>query len=137
MGNIRRPVTVEFAKHELPVTDADIKLRMTLMLELARSEKILSLTISTRRYMTREQQFVFEGVAKSPRSPQTARKAKRRNLPFFTASSAALRQAGGNGAPCDDDDEQATTSSTTRCRSEVEAQLARARKRAKVFAPPL
>jgi len=59
----RETVVVEFAKHELPITDRDIKLRMMRLLELARSEKILSLTITTRSYMTREQRFLFEGIA--------------------------------------------------------------------------
>jgi len=59
----RETVVVEFAKHELPITDADVRRRMTLLLELARSEKILSLAITTRSYMTKEQRFVFDGIA--------------------------------------------------------------------------
>ncbi len=60
---IRATVKVEFSRAELPVTDADVRRRMTLLLELDRGDKILSLTIKTRAYMQREQRFVFEGVA--------------------------------------------------------------------------
>jgi len=65
----RRNVTVEFARHGLPIMDKDIRRRMTLLLELARGDKILSLNITTRAYLTREQRFVFEGVAQISEGP--------------------------------------------------------------------
>jgi hypothetical protein len=59
----RRKVTVEFAKSELPVSDDDVRRRMTLMLELDRADKILSLTIKTRERRLSDAALVFEGVA--------------------------------------------------------------------------
>ena len=61
MTHALRTVTVSFKKREEPVADEDIRVRMAQALELARGERILSLSILTREFKPAAQLFVFEG----------------------------------------------------------------------------
>ena len=63
MKKARKTVVVEFAKHELPVHDEDVMLRMLQTVEMKRGDKISNVRIISREFKLLERTLIFEGIA--------------------------------------------------------------------------
>ena len=70
MKKNRKTVVVEFAKHELPVDDEDVVLRMLRTVEMKRGDKISNVRIISREFKLPERTLIFEGIASIEPAPK-------------------------------------------------------------------
>jgi len=66
----RETVVVEFAKHELPIQDEDIVLRMLQTVEIKRGDKVSKVRIISREFKLPERTLIFEGIASIEPGPK-------------------------------------------------------------------
>ena len=66
----RETVVVEFAKHELPIQDEDIVLRMLQTVEIKRGDKVSNVRIISREFKLPERTLIFEGIASIEPGPK-------------------------------------------------------------------
>ena len=66
----RETVVVEFAKHELPIQDEDIVLRMLQTVEIKRGDKVSKVRIISREFKLPERTLIFEVIASIEPGPK-------------------------------------------------------------------